>query len=322
MRAHKTETDGKEPEHPERGRGPWTCRWASIAGSVRSIPSVASPDVIWTCDLRNRSTETLLFHREACEQCGRWEALAACAPTAAAPRTLTLLLPNYARPSPVIARTRRYERGERIFDEGATTDLFYTTISGSVKLVKTARDGHQSIVGIASGICPLNPDGIDGGRSSSASAVALDDTTCVLVPKKQLLALFEERPGVALRLYREVCENLESSFTRLTELSRGTVENRLAKLFLGLARSAGHERDGALFIPIRLSRQELADSVGTSIETCIRLMSRWGKRRFICTSTGGFVVRDTKMLELLAEDTIAHPHATGRAPARNTHASG
>lgn len=296
---------------PEFNRGPWTCRWAGIAGAVRSTPSVGSPDVIWTCDRRDRSTDTMLFLREECEHCSRWEA-SACPSSAGPPRSLTWLLPNYTRSSPVVAKTRRFERGERIFEEGATSELFYTTTSGSVKLVKTSLQGNDTIVGIASGICPLNPDGVDNGRSFLATAMALEDTTCVLVPKRELVALFEEHPAVALRLYRELCERLDASFTWITELNRGTVEVRLAQLFLRLARTAGRVQGNATFIPIRLSRQELADAVGTTIETCIRLMSRWGKQRFIYTSDGGFIVSDAGRLELLAH--AATPHPAGPRP--------
>jgi CRP/FNR family transcriptional regulator len=122
------------------------------------------------------------------------------------------------------------------------------------------------------------------------------------------VALFEEQPTVALRLYRELCESLDASFTRITELSRGTVEVRLAQLFLRLARTAGRVQGRATFVPIRLSRQELADAVGTTIETCIRLMSRWDKRRFIYARDGGFVVSDAERLEFLAHAATPHPH--------------
>ena len=49
-----------------------------------------------------------------------------------------------------------------------------------------------------------------------------------------------------------------------------------------------------------LSRQELADLTGTTIETCIRIMSRWGKDDVIRTARDGFVVVDRPTLESLA----------------------
>ena len=221
-------------------------------------------------------------------------------PSAGPPVQLTLLLPDYSRPSPVVAKTRRYERGERIFQEGAASDFLFTTTSGSVKLLKTSLQGDDSIVGITSGICPLNPEGLDHGRSFLTTAVALEDTTCILVPSRELVALIQDHPFVALRLYRGLRDSLETGFARITELGRGSVEVRLARFFLRLARTTGRTQGSATFIPIRLSRLELADAVGTTIETCIRLMSRWDKRCFIHARDGGFIVCDVEQLELLA----------------------
>jgi len=50
-----------------------------------------------------------------------------------------------------------------------------------------------------------------------------------------------------------------------------------------------------------LSRQELADFTGTTIETCIRIMSRWGKEGIVATERDGFLVKDTAALERRAE---------------------
>jgi CRP/FNR family transcriptional regulator len=53
-------------------------------------------------------------------------------------------------------------------------------------------------------------------------------------------------------------------------------------------------------IPMALGRQDLADLTGTTIETCIRVMSRWGKERLVRTEKDGFVVLDRPALERLA----------------------
>ena len=140
--------------------------------------------------------------------------------------------------------------------------------------------------------------------------MALEDTTCVLVPRRAALALFEQNSTVAARLYLGLCESLEASITRIAELS-GRVEVRLAQLFLRLARTAGRPQGRATFIPIRLSRQELADSVGTTIETCIRLMSRWDKQCFVFTKHDGFLVSDLKSLERVARAEATQPHSNG-----------
>jgi len=56
-----------------------------------------------------------------------------------------------------------------------------------------------------------------------------------------------------------------------------------------------------VFIPMVLTRQELADLTGTTIETCIRLMSRWGKESILETEKDGFVLADRAALESLTQ---------------------
>jgi CRP/FNR family transcriptional regulator len=49
-----------------------------------------------------------------------------------------------------------------------------------------------------------------------------------------------------------------------------------------------------------LQRQELADMTGTTVETCIRIMSRWGKEEVVRTDKDGFTLLDRAHLEALA----------------------
>ena len=86
---------------------------------------------------------------------------------------------------------------------------------------------------------------------------------------------------------------------RIPEVAGARVETRFAHLFLKLADRVGRPRGPSVFIPIVLSRQELADLTGTTMETCIRLMSRWGKQGVLETERDGFVLKDRSALEAL-----------------------
>ena len=88
---------------------------------------------------------------------------------------------------------------------------------------------------------------------------------------------------------------------RIPEVAGARVETRFAHLFLKLADRLGRPRGASVFIPLALSRQELADLTGTTIETCIRLMSRWGKEGLLATERDGFVLRDRTALEALTQ---------------------
>jgi CRP-like cAMP-binding protein len=87
---------------------------------------------------------------------------------------------------------------------------------------------------------------------------------------------------------------------RLAELSGGRIEARLARFFLKLATDLGQQHPDGTFIPLALSRQEVADMIGTTIETAIRIMSRWGKENLVRTEKDGFVVVDRGALEAIA----------------------
>jgi CRP/FNR family transcriptional regulator len=63
----------------------------------------------------------------------------------------------------------------------------------------------------------------------------------------------------------------------------------------------GRQERGGTFVPLSLSRQELADMTGTTIETCIRIMSRWGKQNIVRTEKDGFVVLNKIALEGVGE---------------------
>jgi CRP/FNR family transcriptional regulator len=95
---------------------------------------------------------------------------------------------------------------------------------------------------------------------------------------------------------------LSSGANRLAELTGGRIEPRFARLFVKLANEMGRPERGGIFIPLPLSRQELADMTGTTIETCIRIMSRWGKENIVRTEKDGFVVVGRQELTQLAAD--------------------
>jgi CRP/FNR family transcriptional regulator len=75
----------------------------------------------------------------------------------------------------------------------------------------------------------------------------------------------------------------------------------MARFFLKLASEMGQSRADGTFIPLPLSRQELADFIGTTIETSIRIMSRWSKEDLVRTEKDGFLVVDRPGLEGIAQ---------------------
>jgi CRP-like cAMP-binding protein len=199
------------------------------------------------------------------------------------------------------ATIRRFAKGKTIFEEGAPSDVFYTIASGRVKIFKTLASGKDVILEVFGSGDPLGALAVYDGRPFPASAVALEDTACVVIPRPTFFGLLEEHPSLVRGLMLGLTMRLVELTNRLAEISGTRVEPRFARLFLKLAADQGRSERGGTFIPIALSRQELADMTGTTIETAIRIMSRWGKEEIVRTEKDGFVLLDRDTVEATAQ---------------------
>lgn len=222
-------------------------------------------------------------------------------------RELVQAVPLYRRLSPedaerlsAVATVKTYRKGELIFSEADPADVFYTVTSGRVKVFKATPSGKEVILEIFGSGHPLGALAVYEGRPFPASAIALEETTCVLVRKQDFYGLLERHPSLVRGLMAALTRRLVELTTRLAELTGGPVEARLARMFLKLAQDMGRPERGGQFIPMALSRQELADFTGTTIETCIRIMSRWGKDGIVLTEKEGFLIQDREELERIA----------------------
>ena len=199
-----------------------------------------------------------------------------------------------------LARLLDYRRGEPIFSEGSPSDRFYVIASGRVKVFKTTPAGKDVILEIFGVGDPLGAVAVYEGWPFPASAVALEDTTCITIHRSAFFGLLESSPSLVRGLLLGLTHRLVELTNRLADLTGSRVEPRFARLFLKLAGEVGRVRGEGTFIAMQLSRQELADLTGTTIETAIRIMSRWGKHRIVLTEKDGFLLLDRTALEALA----------------------
>ena len=176
-----------------------------------------------------------------------------------------------------VAAVREFDKGAALFNEGDASDWLYTIVTGRVKVFKATARGTDVILEIFGPGDPVGAVAAYEARAYPASAVALEPVTCLLVPRQAFFALLETHPTLVRGLLGGLTHRLVELTNRLTELSGGRVEARLARFLLKLADDMGQRRPEGTFIPLALSRQEIADMIGTTIETSIRIMSRWGK---------------------------------------------
>lgn len=196
-----------------------------------------------------------------------------------------------------VSALRHYERGDHAFREDDPSDFFFIVVSGQMKVYKQSPDGHDVILEIFGPGSPLGAVAAYESRPYPASAAALEPASCLLIPRAAFFALLEAHPSLVRGLLGSLSLRLVELTTRLAELTGGRVEVRFARVFLKLADRLGRDERGGLFIGLPLSRQELADMTGTTIETTIRIMSRWGRDGILRTEKDGFVLMNRTALE-------------------------
>lgn len=199
-----------------------------------------------------------------------------------------------------VCRVRAYERGEVVFEDGEpATDLCFVLI-GQVKIVKAA-PGRDVILGLFGPGEPVGAVAVFEGKRYPASAVALEPSSILRVPEREFFATIDAHPEMTRRLLQGLMLRQVEITRRLADLT-GPVEGRIARLFLMLAERLGRRHGAAVTIPLALSRQEIADLTATTVETAIRVMSRWGREGLVTKEGDGFTIPDLGALRVAARE--------------------
>jgi len=196
-----------------------------------------------------------------------------------------------------VARLKSYGDHELIFSEGDPSDTFIVIVEGRVKVFKSTPAGKEIILEIFGAGDPLGAVAVYEGAPFMASALALEPSEILSIEGKAFFRLLEEDPAFVRGLLSGLTLRLAELTRRLAEMSGARVDARFARLFLKLCDQIGRTERGGIFVPMALTRQELADLTGTTIETAIRIMSRWQKEDVLHTERDGFVVMNRDALD-------------------------
>lgn len=198
-----------------------------------------------------------------------------------------------------LCRLRGFEKGETIFVEGDPADRIHFVVIGRVKIVKAA-GGRDVILEILGPGEPVGAVAVFERRPFPAGAITLEPSSILSIPEREFFVLLESRPQMMRHLLAGLTYRLMMVNKRLADMT-GSAEYRAARLFLTLADRVGTATEGGVFVSMALSRQEIADLIGTTLETAIRLMSRWQKDGVVITEKNGFVIPDPAALRTLTD---------------------
>jgi CRP/FNR family transcriptional regulator len=201
----------------------------------------------------------------------------------------------------VTAREDAYRPRDFVFMEGDPALWLCVVKTGRVKIVRHSRTGKDVVLEL------LGPGEVFGGvavierRAYPAAAQAMEPTVVLKIPADALLALTERYPSVIREMALTIGRRLRTAHDSVKALSVDPVEARLAARLLALAEREGTPGTHGLTLPFHLTRQSLADMTGTTVETAIRVVSRWVRDGVVADEEGRLVVKDAEALRERAE---------------------
>jgi CRP/FNR family transcriptional regulator len=198
-----------------------------------------------------------------------------------------------------LASLRDYRRGEHLWHEGDAPEWFTIVLRGRVKVVKEGESADVIYELFGEGE-PVGAIAVYNFIPYPAAAVALEPTTLLVLPRRDWFELLDRNPEFARAIIRELTRLVLALTRKLDEMRGQTVETRIAQLFLTLAERIGRETKEGIEVPIQLTRQEVADLVGTTVESAIRVLSRWGREGLLVTGEKRFVIPSRERLREIA----------------------
>lgn len=191
----------------------------------------------------------------------------------------------------------RFGRNQTIFNEGDDARYSYKVVEGGVRLCKLMPDGRRQI---AEFMLPGDLFGFEFGDEHSLTAEALGDVVVVRCARSQMERMSDEQPQVRKQLMNHLRRELSSAQTHLVMLGRQTAKERIASFLLLLAERADAENGDVIELP--MSRQDIADYLGLTIETVCRALSDLKRDRFIgIPNRHQIEVKNLAALENIAE---------------------
>jgi CRP/FNR family transcriptional regulator len=176
------------------------------------------------------------------------------------------------------------ERGESIWMAGSASDFVALVGIGFVKMCKSTPQGQEvALELLGPGQCFGLMAAIEG-RAFPLSAVAVTNVWYLKIPTRQILSIYEQSGTLKDRVVRNIGPRLRKAHDMMTRLSSGRVEERLAAVLFILADSYGTRDDSGVHLQVPLTRQDLSEMAGTTVETTIRIMSRWQKEGLVSTN--------------------------------------
>ncbi|MFH0896242.1 MAG: Crp/Fnr family transcriptional regulator [Bacteroidota bacterium] len=193
-----------------------------------------------------------------------------------------------------------YKKGKTIFCNGTRPGSIYCLNQGVIKIFKYGAYGKEQIIRFAVpgelfGLRALLAD-----RNYNTTATVIEDAIVCSITRSNFMQVLLKYPQMSVQIMTSLSQQLEDADNRITSMAQKTVRERVAESLVWLFKTFHGDKPFAYneisLHPLSLSREDLANIVGTSTETVIRLLSEFKKDHMISIKGRKIFITDIKGL--------------------------
>lgn len=191
---------------------------------------------------------------------------------------------------------RNYKKNMIIFMEGEVGEALFFIISGKVKIYKLVEDGREQILHILKDSDIFAEIVFVDRGNYPATAQVLEDSKIGMIRNDDFERLVRQNPDFALKILRVMTYRLRQAQMQIRDIALRDTYGRVASMLLMLAKEHGEDSAEGTKINLPLSRQELANLIGTTRETVTRILSDFNKTKIIRLQKQEIIILDEKKM--------------------------
>lgn len=194
---------------------------------------------------------------------------------------------------------QKYKKGQNIFVEGAYPSGIFYVKEGRIKKYKANRDGREQIIYICNKGELLGYSALLSEEAYPDSAATLEDSVVGFISREVFLKLLSQSPAMSLRLLKNLSHEFGVLVNTIASFAHKSVRERLALSLLILKDKFEDIKAPEKPTEINLSREDLANIVGTAVETLVRVLHNFKDEGLI--ETQGRKIRIINENQLIKE---------------------
>lgn len=177
------------------------------------------------------------------------------------------------------AIAEEFKRGAYIYQERDRTKGIYCIQKGIIKIYKTGTDGKEQIIRFAKSGEIIGFRSVLSHERACSSAKVIEDSLTCYISGETFIHLIRTNGDFSVQMLQLTCRELGEANAYITDIAQKSVRERLAEVLIQLETEFGLDDDNVL--KISLTREELANIIGTATESVIRLLSEFKQDNLI-----------------------------------------